>query len=171
MKTIDAIRARRSIRKYKPDAPVTQEQLDLLLEAAMLAPSACNTRPWEFIVVRDRKILNELTKIHTYAQMLSTAPLAIIVCALPKTQEKDISFGYYPQDCGAATQNILIQAVELGLGTCWCGVYPKENLMATVKELLNIDKDSIPFNIIAVGVPDEAPKARGSYDKNKVRYI
>ena len=169
MSVIEAIRKRRSIRKFKPGAAVTDEQIKLLLEAAMLAPSACNTRPWEFIVIKNREVLDKIRKIHPYTGMLETASLAIIICALPETQQQPIMSGYYPQDCGAATENILIQAVELGLGTCWCGVYPKEERIAEIRSILQTEK--LPFNIIAVGVPDENPAARGSYDENKVTYI
>lgn len=169
---VEAIRTRRSIRKYKQNTQVTEEQIKLLLEAAMMAPSACNTRPWEFVVVRSRDKLDELADAHPYAKMLSTASLAIIVCALPATQ-KDIAMGYFPQDCAAATQNILIQAAALGLGSCWCGVYPKEQRIAEVREVLGIAarQEIIPFNIIALGVPDSFPEARGFYEAGKVKYI
>jgi len=172
LNTTEAIRKRRSIRKYKLGVPVTDEQIRLLLEAAMMAPSACNTRPWEFIVVQSREKLDELSSAHPYAKMLATASLSIIVCALPDTQ-KDISSGYFPQDCAAATQNILIQAAALGLGSCWCGVYPREQRIAEVRKVLNIEnrQDIIPFNIIAIGIPDNLPDARGFYEASKVRYI
>jgi nitroreductase len=168
MNTMETIRTRRSIRKYKPGADVTQEQIDLLLEAAMLAPSACNTRPWEFIVIRDRSTLTAITEIHPYTKMLNTASLGIVICALPETQT-GIAEGYFPQDCGAATQNILLEAVELGLGACWCGIYPKDERIKDIKKLLSIE--TLPFCVIAVGVPDENPAPRGSYEKKKVRYI
>ena len=169
MTVTEAIRKRRSIRKFKPGAVITDEQIKLMLEAAMLAPSACNSRPWEFIVIKDREILEKIRKAHPYTGMLETASLAIIMLALPEVQDKPIMTGYYPQDCGAATENILIQAVELGLGTCWCGVYPKEDRIAEIRNILGTEK--LPFNIIAVGVPDEDPDPRGSYDENKVTYI
>ena len=168
MTVIEAIRKRRSIRRFKPGAEVTDGQIELLLEAAMLAPSACNTRPWEFIVVKDREKLDRIRQAHPYTGMLKTASLAIIVCALPELQ-KDIAGGYYPQDCGAATENILLQAVELGLGACWCGVYPKEDRIAEIQQIFGAEK--LPFNVIAVGVPDEEPAPRGEYDGGKVTYV
>ena len=73
MTTLEAIKNRRSIRKFKSDGVVTDEQIKTLLEAAMLAPSACNTRPWEFIVVKDRAKMNEIRKHHPYTGMLETA--------------------------------------------------------------------------------------------------
>lgn len=172
LNVVEAIRIRRSIRKFKHGAPVTEEQIRLLLEAAMMAPSACNTRPWEFVVVLRREKLDELAAVHPYAKMLETASLAVIVCALPDTQ-KDIASGYFPQDCAAATQNILIQAAAMGLGSCWCGVYPKEQRIAEVRKVLDIvdRQEIIPFNIIALGVPDNFPEARGFYEASKVKYI
>jgi nitroreductase len=169
---MEAIRKRRSIRKFKPGAVVTDEQVKLLLEAAMLAPSACNTRPWEFIVVRDRTKLEQIRTTHPYTGMLETASLAIIMLALPEAQESisdGLPKGFYPQDCGAATQNILLAAVELGLGGCWCGVYPKEVRIAEMREILGTEK--LPFCVIAVGVPDEAPEPRGRYEESKVTYV
>jgi len=143
-----------------------------MIETAMLAPSACNTRPWEFFVVKDRAKLEQIRKAHPYTGMLETASLAIIICALPESQESvngGLPKGYYPQDCGAATQNILLAAVELGLGSCWCGVYPKENRIAEIREILGTTK--LPFCVIAVGVPDENPHPRGKYEESKVTYI
>jgi len=168
MTVIEAIRKRRSIRRFKPGAEVTDEQIKLLLEAAMLAPSACNTRPWEFVVVKDREKPNQIRKVHPYAGMLETASLAIIVCVLPEAQS-GLSEGYFPQDCGAATENILLEAVEQGLGACWCGVYPKEDRIAEIREIIGSAK--LPFNVIAVGVPDEDPNPRGQYDESKVTQI
>jgi len=172
MTAMEAIRNRRSIRKFKVGAEVTDAQIKILLEAAMLAPSACNTRPWEFVVVKDRAKLDEIRNTHPYTGMLETATLAIIILALPDAQEgiKDgLPQGFYPQDCGAATQNILLAAVELGLGACWCGVYPKENRIVEIQQILGTDK--LPFNVIAVGVPDESPVPRGQYEESRVRYI
>ncbi len=164
----DAIQTRRSIRKFKPEGIIKDEDLTLILTAGMMAPSACNMRPWKFIVIKNRNKLNEIRKVHPYTSMLETASLAIVITALPEIQQ-GIAKDYFPQDCGAATQNILLQAWELGYGTCWCGVYPKEECMAELKEILNLD--SIPFNIIALGVPDEVPNARGFFESDRISYI
>ena len=167
----EAIENRRSIRKFRADKPVTREQLDRMLEAAMLAPSACNTRPWEFIAVTKRETLDEIARIHPYAKMCETATAAIVMVALPQAQTEPLPEGFYPQDCGAATQNILLEAAALGLGTCWCGVYPKEERMAEMREIFGIREPKIPFNVIAIGTPDESPDRRGFFDKAKVTYV
>ncbi|MDR1837814.1 MAG: nitroreductase family protein [Treponema sp.] len=166
---IESIENRRSIRKFDPGKPVTKEQLDRLLEAAMLAPSACNSRPWEFIAVTKREVLDEIARIHPYAGMCATATAAIIVVVTPQT--KNGPEGYFPQDCGAATENILLQAVSLGLGTCWCGVYPRDELIASLRKLFNIREPKIPFNVIAIGTPAEAPQRRGFFEESKITYI
>ena len=135
----------------------------------MLAPSACNSRPWEFIAITKRETLDEIAKVHQYAQMCKTATAAIVIVAIP--QDKSLPSGFYPQDCGAATQNILLEAVSLELGTCWCGVYPKEECMAEFSKLFNIQEPKIPFCVIAIGTPDEAPDRRGFFEEAKVTYV
>ena len=163
-----AIETRRSIRRYQPDKAVTKDQLKQLLTAAMLAPSARNSRPWEFIAVTDRHTLDEIARIHPYAQMCKTATAAIIIIAIP---QDGLPVGYYPQDCGAATQNILIEAADMGLGTCWCGIYPREERIEPFVEMFDIREPKIPFCVIAVGVSDEDPDPRGFYEEEKVRFI
>jgi len=162
------IENRRSVRKFQADKPVTREQLNRLLEAAMFAPSACNSRQWEFIAITKRETLNEIANVHPYAKMCETATAAIIVVAIPQA---GMPGDYFPQDCGAATQNILLEAVSMGLGTCWCGVYPKEQLITSIRNLFNIPETKIPFNVIAIGIPDESPVKRGFFEENKVTYI
>lgn len=164
----ELIKNRRSIRKYDTGKSVSKEQLNQLLEAAMCAPSACNARPWEFIVITKREVLDEIARIHPNAKMCAAAAAAIVVVAVPQTGRAE---GYFPQDCGAATQNILLEACSLGLGACWCGVYPKEDRLASLSKLLNIHEPKVPFNVIAVGVPDEAPEQRGFFESAKVSYI
>ena len=167
MAVAEIINKRRSIRKYKKGAEVSDEQIRSMLEAAMMAPSAANGRPWEFVVVRDRDVMEKMMGAHPWAFMLESASLAIVVCGLPDAAEP--SEKYFPQDCGAATQNILLQAGELGLGACWCGVYPSEGRAEQFQEILGVG--SIPICLIAVGVPDESPAAKGFFDPAKVKYI
>ncbi len=168
MNVTDAILKRRSIRKFKVGAAIPQEHLEQILTAAMMAPSACNTRPWNFVVVKDRDKLNEIMTVQPYTSMLKTASLAIVISAKPEVQS-GISAGYFPQDCGAATENILLQALELGYGSCWCGVYPNEELMVKVQQILAVE--CTPFNIIALGIADEEPGARGNFEPERVTYI
>ena len=112
MDCTQAIRARRSIRKFKPGAAVPRADVETMLEAAMMAPSAHNIRPWEFFVVEDPELRSKMRHAHPFASMLDTASLAIVVCAQPEKQTGVVA-GYWPLDCGAAVENLLLQAVEL----------------------------------------------------------
>ena len=167
----DIIKKRRSIRSYNPNGTVTDEQIKTVLEAAMLAPSACNMRAWEFIVVRKRELLDKIVDFHNYAKMLKTAQAAIIVTALPDVQIGRSGEGMWQHDCGAATQNILLQATELGLGTCWCGLHPVEKYMTETRKLFDLPNNVVPFCVIAVGVPAEDFGSRGFFDPKKVKWI
>ncbi len=168
MNTLEAIKSRRSIRKYKPDVAVPGEIVTQLLEAAMMAPSACNTRPWEFVVVESRDVKEQIMTAMPFTQMLRTAPLAIVVCGRPWVQE-NICPGFWPQDCGAAVENILLAAGELGYGSCWCGCYPPEHRVEAMQKLLDVE--SIPFAVVAVGEADESPEAKGFLDETRVKYL
>lgn len=158
-----AILERRSIRKYT-DEPVSEVDLKDLLQAAMSAPSAHNKQPWEFIVVKDRQLLIEITKAHPYSKMLMEAPMAIIVCG---DQTREYS-GFWVQDCSAATENILIAARDKGLGSVWLGVYPREKMVEDIRKIFNIPGDVIPLNIIAIGHPAEEKEPADRYDESKV---
>ena len=168
MNTSEAIRARRSIRKYRPGAPIPAEHVQQMLEAAMLAPSAVNSRPWEFVVVESEAVKAQLMEAHPYTGMLKTATLAIVVCGRPDLQEGKCG-AFWPQDCGAAIENLLLQAVELGYGACWCGCYPAMERAEALQKILDVT--SIPVAIVAVGVPDENPTPRGFYDPSRVKYL
>ena len=167
MELREAIRTRQSIRKYVPGAEIPDEHVHRMLEAAMMAPSACNSRPWKFVVVRSPEVKDKLAEVHPFCKHLREATLAIVVCGLPEAQRR-VAQGFWPQDCAAATENILLEARDLGYGTCWCGIYPREDRSEAVRALLQTD--GTPFCLITVGVPDETPPVRGFYDAEKVEY-
>ena len=139
---------RRSVRKFKEDK-VSDEIINELLIAGMSGPSACNRRPWEFYVVSNEEKLNEVKKASLFSRF--NAPLAIIVCGnLSKSLPLKLS-SYWIQDCSAATENILLRAVDLGLGACWCGAHPQERVEENLRKSLNLYKNIIPLNIIFIG--------------------
>lgn len=149
METLKAILTRRSVRRYTSE-PVTPEEQENILKAAMYAPSANNQQPWQFIVIDEREKLNHLTELHPYAKSLLEAPLAVLVCGdMNVTRSKD----YWVQDCSAATQNLMLAAHGLGLGTVWLGVYPREARYKAIQEYLGLPETVIPFALIAVGHP------------------
>jgi nitroreductase len=155
---------RRSIRKYT-NQKISDQDLKELLKAAMAAPSAGNQQPWEFIIVTDREILNSITRIHPYSQMLREAALAIIVCA---DLAKEIHTGYWVQDCAAATENILIEAKHLGLGSVWLGVYPREDRVTGIKKLFNLPEKVMPLSIVSIGYPAEEKGPSNRYDESRI---
>ena len=166
MELAEGIRARRSVRKYKAGKIIPQEHVRAMLEAAMMAPSAVNSRPWEFYVTEKREVLDRLMQAHPASRMLETASLAIVVCARPDLQP---GRDFWQQDCGAAIENILLQALDLGYGTCWCGCYPAMPRTADVQKVLGCT--SIPIAIVAVGEADESPAAKGFYDPDRVHML
>ena len=166
MDAMKAILSRRSIRKYTnkqvPDSVVKE-----ILEAAMSAPSAGNEQPWHFIVIKDRRILDEIPKIHPYSQALNTASVAILVCGDLKLEvHKD----FWIQDCSAATENILIAAQAKGLGTVWLGIYPRTERVDGIRKLLNIPDNVIPVAVIPIGYPAEDKPPAVRFDSSRIHH-
>ena len=168
MNVTDAIRNRRSIRHYQEGFVIPQEEIRLILEAAMMAPSARNTRPWEFFVVTDPAVKDSLVNAHPYAKHLKEASLGIVVCGRPDLQNGTDN-DFWPQDCGAAVENILLQALELGYGSCWCGIHPEKKRVAAFQKILNTQ--SVPLALVTIGVSKEAPLRRGFYDEKRVTFL
>jgi nitroreductase len=159
---IGTIYDRRSIRKYKTDA-IDEKSIRQIVEAAMFAPTARNLQPWHFIIVDDRSILNKIMGIHPYVSMLENAPIAIVVCG-----DTSISQDYYQIDCAAATQNMLLAAKELGLGSCWCGIYPREERIELFEKLFELSENIKPFSLVIIGVPDEQKPRPIRYRKDRI---
>ncbi len=160
--SIRSILARRSIRQYTSQ-PVQEEQLEKLLEAGMAAPSARNRKPWHFVVVTGRDRLNQLSEAHPYGDMLKQAPAAIAVCG-----DTAISPDYWVQDCSAATENILIAAASIGLGSVWLGCHPRRERVEAIKEVLEIPENTEVLSLIAIGHPGEEKEPRTQYDSSRV---
>ncbi len=161
-----AIFERRSIRKYTSE-DISENDEEKLLRAAMAAPSAGNQQPWHFIVIRNRKTMEGIQEFHPYASMLDHAPLAIVVCAEPGLEKFP---GFWPQDCSAATENLLIAAQDMGLGTVWLGVYPLEDRVEGARKMIGIPESVVPMAIIAVGHPAESKEPSDRYDASRVHH-
>jgi len=161
---LEALKTRRSIRSYTNE-PVTDEAVATLLQAAMMAPSAGNQQPWHFIVVRDEEKRKAIPSFHPYAKMAPEAPVIIVVCGDPEGKKWP---DFWVQDCSAATQNLLLAARDLGLGSVWTGVYPDENRMQGARELFGIPSEIIPFAIIPIGWPQSGFKEMDRYNSSLV---
>ncbi|MGB3212097.1 MAG: nitroreductase family protein [Desulforhopalus sp.] len=164
MEFIDVVRTRRSIRKYT-DEPVPEEMIESVLRAAMAAPSAGNQQPWQFIVVKERDSLDAIPSFHPYSKMVQNAAVAILICGDPDGKKWP---AYWPQDCSAATQNLLLAARDLGVGTVWAGVYPDEGRMAGFRKLLGIPENIYPFSLIPVGWPATTFRDEDRFNPNLI---
>jgi len=162
---IQTIFRRRSIRKYT-DQPVDEATLTLLLQAAMAAPTATNSQPWEFIVVTEKETMYRIRGKLLFARY--NAPAAMIVCGNPSVANSSSGERYWVQDCSAATENILIAATALGLGTVWIGIHPLPSLIKPIREILSIPEQVTPLATIYVGYPAEEKPARTQYDEHRV---
>lgn len=163
---MDSILKRRSIRKYK-DIKVSNEIVEDLLKAAMAAPSAGNEQPWEFVVLRDKEIMKNITEIHPYSKMLLKSDVAIVVCG---DEKKEVFKGYWVQDCSAATENILLAAQDMGLGAVWLGVYPIADRVEKIQEILGLPSSVVPLSIVPVGYPDEEKTPGDRFDRTRIHY-
>ncbi len=163
----DTIYARRSIRNYK-ERPVEREMLETLLKAAMAAPSAMNIKPWEFVVVTEPERMDEIRSSLMFGK--HNAPAAIVVCGNTSFFKHPIASKFWVQDCSAATENILLAAVGLGLGTVWLGVHPIHNFSKQISRILHLPDNVKPLNVIYVGYPAEEKPARTQYDPDRVHW-
>lgn len=166
MDTLECIATRRSIRRYM-DRPVEPEKVEALLAAAMAAPSAGNQQPWRFVVTSNCEILKRIAKISPYAKMLPEAPLAIVVCGeTAGLRHPDM----WPQDCAAATQNILLAAHALGLGAVWLGFYPHRDRTEGLASFLGVPISVLPLAVVAVGYPAERKEPAVRYNSDFIHY-
>ncbi len=165
---VDVIHQRTSIRSFH-DRKVSREQLETIVRAGMAAPSAMNKQPWKFIVIEDPEVLQALGDIPT-SKMARQAPAAIIVCGdLEKAGEGWLQ-QYWIQDCSAATQNILLAITDLGLGGVWTGIYPAEDRMEIVSDLLNLPETLIPLNVIPLGYSADTKEPMDKWKPDNVQW-
>jgi nitroreductase len=153
--------SRRSVRQFSGE-PVKEEDLNTIVRAGMAAPSGKNIQPWDFIIITDRDILNNLYKELPHAKMLDKAGGAIVVCG-------DIKEKNWIADCSAATENILLAAHALGYGAVWTAAYNYESRIETVRKECKIPKDIIPLNVIPIGIPlEQDNKPLDKYKESKI---
>ncbi len=163
---MNEILTRTSVRSFTAQQ-VEPEKVELLLKAAMQAPSAGNQQSWEFIVVNERQQLDELVNVSPYANSLKSAPMAIVMLNNTTTYR----FGdYAPQDLGACAQNIQLMCEHLGLGAVWLGVMPDQDRMDFISKFYDLPKEIEPFAILSIGYPQTKKEATSRYDASRVGY-
>ena len=151
METIEAIRARRSVRRFQ-ETPVSKETIESLLEAAIRAPSAVNRQCWRFVAVTDKETIAGLAKLNmTFNGWLKDAPAVIVVCADPKESTDSNDLPYYMWDAALAMHNLVLAATDMGLGTCYLAAYKEDK----VKEYLGIPGNIRVVCMTPLGYPAE----------------
>lgn len=161
---IKEIETRRSIRKYV-DKEISKETLIDLLKAAMHAPTARNKQEWRYISSNNRKVLNELGAT-PYYPMLKEAGAFIIVMADKSITDE----GFCYVDAGAATQNILLEAKSMNIGTCWCAIAPLEERINVIKNYFELPDNILPIALISIGYPNEEKGIDDRFDENKITW-
>ncbi|HXX34512.1 MAG TPA: nitroreductase family protein [Thermodesulfobacteriota bacterium] len=145
-------KGRRSIRAYK-DADIEEDKLQKILEAARLAPSASNRQEWKFVVVKNKETRKKLARAAFNQSFVAEAPVVIVACATETNSIMSCGQPAYTVDLSIACTHIILQAYELGLGTCWLGAF-KEN---EVKNILKIPENVRVVTMTPVGYPDQPP--------------
>lgn len=165
--TGDPIFERVSVRRYR-DGPVEEEKVDRILRAAMAAPSGGNQQPWEFYVVRDRSVIEELSRCSEYSGAAAGAPVVIVPCA----RSEGLRFPeIVDMDMSAAVENILLEATEQGLGAVWMAVSPWEDRISKVRSALRIPDGLRPFALVPIGYPAEEHRQKDRYDGARVHRL
>lgn len=159
---LTALKTRRSVRAYTHE-PVSDKDLDTVLAAAQLAPSAANEQPWDFVVIRDPKTLAKVGDINHYASYAARAPVAILVCL--DTEKEDIP-GMGILDVAMSAENLLLAAHGIGLGAVFTGIYPMVDRMEGFRKLLDMPENIIPVGLIVLGHP-AIPGLRTAEDRVK----
>lgn len=169
----ECIMTRTSVRRYQPDRTIPADTVEMLLRAAMAAPTAVNKQPWQYVVVDNRADLDSLAASLPYAKMLSTASIAVVPCVDlgavidGETAER----GFWIQDVSASTENLLLAAHALSLGAVWTGVYPDTERVALVQKALGMPESIVPLCVVPVGYPEGGvPAPKDKWKPEKVHY-
>ncbi len=167
--TIKTIHTRKSVRHFT-DKAVTKEQLETILKAGMAAPTAMNGQSWEFYVITERKMLEELAKGLPSAQMLKQASAAIVVCGNTDKVGKIDEAQFWMLDCANASENMLLAIESLGLGGLWTALYPDKDRMDFARKTLKIPTNLMPLNCIPIGYPTGEDTPKDKYKPEKIHW-
>lgn len=162
---MNSIFHRISVRKYEQRA-VDPEKIEMMLKAAMAAPSACNQQPWEFYVVTDKELIGQLSEASPYAKCAKEAPVVFVPCF----RSEGIAPEYFNIDMSAAVENLLLEADTLGLGAVWMGISPDEGRMEAVRKVLDIPTNLNAFALVPCGYPAEEREQENRYEESRVHY-
>ena len=159
MNVVDAIKTRKSVRSYL-DKPIEDEKLNAVLEAGRLAPSAMNNQEWRFVIVRDPETRRKVAEAAGGQAFVGKAPAVIVACAQTDNHVMKCGQLCYPLDLSITLDHITLAAVELGLGTCWIGLFDEKK----VKEILSIPEKIRVVALMPIGYPSDPSPA----EKNRL---
>ncbi len=165
MKVTEAILKRRSIRKYKEGA-VSEDVLEIILKAAQLAPSAKNLQPWRFVVVTDKETREKLVPACANQKFVGEAPVVIAGVGINPSLVMRCGVTAQTVDLSIALTQIVLQATELGLGTCFIGAFHQD----LVKQVLQIPEEYVVVQVLTMGYPDEEPAPRPRLPLDEIVY-
>jgi len=155
MNVFEAIKTRRSVRKYKPQ-PIPGDNLKQIMTAAQLAPSAGNKQPWRFVVVQDPETKKKLGTIARNQTWISDAGVVVAALAMDR-KSPEVYERWAERDVMTAVEHMVLSAWELGYGACWIGAFDEDK----VKELLKVPEEMTVIVLLPIGVPDQRPEPRG----------
>jgi len=167
MEAIETMMNRRSVRSWE-DKEVPDEIVKKILAAAMQAPSARNQQAWQFIVLNERKVLDEVAQTAPGAKPAERAPLGIIVCG--DMSLETATAGYWIQDCAAASISILLAAYSLGLAGVWTAGYPNMDRANGLAKAVGLPDNVIPLSMILLGYSENRPDPEDRYKEERVHY-
>lgn len=167
MDFLRVVKTRRSIRRYKPD-PVSDEIIHQLIDAARYAPSSDDIQPWEFIVVRAKRVKERLSDTHAWSYFVKDAPVCIVALGNERR-----SPSYFAIDTTCAIQNLLLVSHSLGLGACWVAVYDPRNPSCEnhVRTVLNVPSHLRIITMIPIGYPDEKASQRTFREMSEILHF
>ena len=166
---LENIMTRVSVRQFTGEK-ISDEQIDILLRAAMAAPSAINKQPWAFVVVTDEALIAKLGEALPYSRCSNKPACAFIPCGdLSKAIEGEMA-AFWINDVSAATENLLLAAHAMGLGAVWTGLHPDMNRATMVQQMLGLPEHIIPLCVVPVGVPAEQPEVKDKYKPENIHF-
>ena len=168
MKVLETMKQRKSVRRFL-NKEVTDEQIKLLMEAAMSAPSAIDQRPWTFYIARSEKTKQGVKDAMPFGKY--NASIIVVPCIIESKTRPGHAHDLAYCDLGAVTENILLEAVELGLGSVWCAVYPDPERIKGVKEALDLPEGITPYSAIYIGYEDGEAKPKDKFDEERIHIL
>ena len=155
MDVFTAISNRRSIRKYQAKE-VEEHKIEKILEAGRLSPSAANRQEWKFVVVKDKAIKQQLVAAAHGQRSVEEAPVVLVGCAVDASAIMPCGQYSYTVDLSIAFAYMILEAQELGLGTCWLGAFDE----GAVKKAIGVPEEVRVVAMTPLGYPAESPSAR-----------